>query len=306
MSHEVRIDEIENRYVIIAPHRNTSARPNDFKDVARLKKGKSSPFLPGVLPADQIIETYGGKPWKIAVAHNRFPGFTLENTEARGTQELVIETNRPDKELHELPVRHIKQIFDIYANRTQAISQIPGLDYVVVFKNNGPKAGASIQHAHSQIWGTEKAPLQLLETIKRMDRFREKTGKDYYRDLIQRETRGPRMVYKDAHIVAFTPYASIFSYEVWILTRKQRDNIRELSAEERLSLATLMKKLTTKIRRKGFDYNYFFHEIFSNPNQHFHVKVMPRPNIWAGFEVGTGMVMNPTPPEEAAIYYRGK
>jgi galactose-1-phosphate uridylyltransferase len=116
--------------------------------------------------------------------------------------------------------------------------------------------------------------------------------------------RGKRFIYKDEHVIAFTPYASFHNYEAWIMPLKQRDNITELTQAEKYSMSKVLKHLLQKIGTLHLPYNYYFHQIIHDKDQHLYLKVTPRGNVWAGVEIGSGLIINAVAPEEAASFYR--
>ena len=112
------------------------------------------------------------------------------------------------------------------------------------------------------------------------------------------------LIYKDSYVIAFCPYASMYNYEVWIMPVRHLDNITQLNEQERQSWARILKKILPKIVKLGFDYNFYFHQVVNDEDQHLYMKVTPRGSTWAGVEIGSGVVINPVPPEDSAEYYR--
>jgi len=51
-------------------------------------------------------------------------------------------------------------------------------------------------------------------------------------------------------------------------------------------------------------FNFFLHQIISDRDQHFYLKIQPRDSVWAGVELGSGLVVNSISPEIAAKFYR--
>lgn len=305
---ELRKDYVQENYVIIAPRRGK--RPNDFKKTAvetphEHPVKSCGPFCPQNVSLHNVIDKIGqGHRWKIAVIPNRFPAITLNNPHAYGKQEVVIET--PDHNLHldELPVSHIEQLFRVYARRTSAISKNRKIEYILIFKNEGRVAGASIHHAHSQIFATQFLPPHLFDKAQQIQNYKLEHGTCVYCDVLDRESRGPRRVFANDHVVAFCPYASMHNYEVWILPRRHLDNVTMLNHNERLEFAKALKLVLPKIRGLGLPYNYYFHQVVNDDDQHLYMKIIPRGSVWAGVEIGSGVVINAIPPEDAAKYYR--
>lgn len=306
---ELRKDYIQEKYVLIAPLR--SGRPHQAavpSDACPLIRPEDSPFSPHNINHEQPLAMVGSKRrWKVFVVHNKFPAVTLNNPKAYGEHEVVIETPNPNVHLEDLPTSHVADILSVYARRTAALTTNPRLHYVLIFKNSGGRAGASLCHAHSQIFATEFIPPHILDKSHRTQIYRAKHGTCVYCQVITRERQSRRFVWEDKNVVAFCPYASMHNYEVWILPKRHRDNITLLNQAERVSWAHIMKRLLFTINHKLLlPYNYYFHQLIDDPDQHLYMKLIPRGSAWAGVEIGSGLIINPIPPEEAAKFYRAQ
>lgn len=303
---EIRKDYIQEKYVIIAPRR--SSRPQDIAtavDYPRKKLEEKCIFCPASLRRVKSLYHQGSlRNWALKVIANKFPAVSLDNPRAYGQQEVVIESPDHTLELEQLSARHIADLLEAYSVRTKVISRNKKIEYILIFKNNGGVAGASLQHAHSQIFATSFLPPHLLDKSQRQQAYKLKHNRCVYCDVIAKESRGPRLVFRDKKVIAFTPYASMFNYEIWIMPLAHRDNITELTASERLSWAQILKKILIKIGQLDLAYNFYFHQVINDNDQHLYMKVVPRGSVWAGLEIGSGLIINPITPEEAARYYR--
>jgi len=94
------------------------------------------------------------------------------------------------------------------------------------------------------------------------------------------------------------------NYEIWLMPKRHIDNITLLTPAERLSFAKILKKILVKINQLGLPYNYYFHQVINDEDQHLYMKITPRGSIWAGVEIGSGLIINPISPEVAAKFYR--
>jgi len=303
---EIRKAYLQDKYVIITPGR--AKRPRDIKEETVIKRTAACPFCPGNIKEtalkDKIIKPDDPKKWLVASIDNIFPAVTLDNERAYGAQEVIIETRRHNDDLDDLSIDEIEQVLRMYARRTEIISKIDKIDYVLCFKNQGSKAGASIVHAHSQIFATNIIPPEVNSEIAAAQSYKIKHGNCPYCDIIKKEMRSERKVFEDKYVAAFTPYASEFHYESWVFTKRHIDNITQMKPAELKSFATAMKKILTKIGALDLSFNYFLHQIISNRDQHFYLKIQPRDSIWAGIELGSGLIINSVSPEAAAKYYR--
>lgn len=306
MRPEIRKDYIQDKYVIISPRRKM--RPRDVvmsPDQTTKQFNEDCQFCPNKLAGLKFLQKMGSsKNWRIAVLSNKFPAVTLDNPRAYGQQEVVIETPDHVRELEDLSVKHIADLLLIYAERTKAITKNKKIEYILIFKNNGGIAGASLQHAHSQIFATSFLPPHLADKSQRQQAYKIKNGTCVYCDVIKKEKKGPRFVWQDKNVIAFTPYASMFNYEIWIMPKRHIDNITELTKVERLSWAKILKHSLKKIGQLNLPYNYYFHQVIHDEDQHLYMKIVPRGSVWAGVEIGSGLIINPIAPEEAAKFYR--
>ncbi len=302
---EIRKDYFLDRYVIITPKR--AKRPRDIKEETKIEFLPSCPFCPSNIEKKLEVATYGPKnKWLVKSIKNKFPALTPDNPKAYGYQEVVIETPDHSQEMGDLKVNHITKIIEAYADRTKKLSQDKKIEYILIFKNYGGKAGASIYHAHSQIFASELLPPDVLDELTKAHQYQTQHGICPFCEIIKKEQGGPRQVYADKYVVAFCPYASAYHYEVWIFPRRHPDNITELTKKERLSFSKALKKIIGKLNKSDISYNYFLHQIIKDPDQHFYLKIQPRESIWAGVELGSGVVINSVPPEAAAKFYNKK
>lgn len=301
---EIRRDYIQEKYVIIAPIRKK--RPHVLEKPQTINGlQETCAFCPEQVNKIKDLLTIGPRDnWRIKVIKNIFPAVSLDNPKAYGTQEVVIETPEHFKELDTISEKHIAEILNVYAVRTKEISTNKKIEYILIFKNNGGRAGASLAHSHSQIFATSFLPPHLMDKCQRVQAYKLQNGTCVYCDVIKKEAKSPRLVYKDKNIIAFTPYASLHNYEIWIMPIRHQDNITCTTKEERESWAKVLKKVLKKISALGLPYNFYFHQVRNDEDQHLYMKVTPRGSVWAGVEIGSGLVINPISPEDAAKYYR--
>jgi UDPglucose--hexose-1-phosphate uridylyltransferase len=302
---EIRRHYYLNRYVVIAPKRHL--RPDSFgKDQDSHKtETVSSPALE-LEPATYQIASADGN-WQVKVVANGFPALSLDNPNAYGRQEIIIETPQHNLEFSELTVEQITRIFDVYVNRLDALSKIPGIQYVSVFKNDGPKAGASIAHAHSQVVAWPLIPPDLEAEADIVDQYRTIHDTCPHCDIITWElSQSDRIITQDEFMVAISPYATRVPFGAWILPRRHCSNLSELNPSERQSLAAILKNLTSCLDESKISFNFFLQNSLPGREQHFVLRLEPRLSIWAGGEFSTGIVINMVPPEFASLWYQKK
>jgi len=301
---EIRKSFIFNKYVIITPGR--VLRPRDLKEQTDNQPNPNCPFCAQNVAKKNVVGRIKLKNDSVTCLKNIFPAVSLDNPKAYGTQEVIIESENHQKSLADLSLQQIESILEMYAKRTRAIAKNKKIDYILCFKNQGSKAGASLLHPHSQIFATEIVPEDLREETVLAQRHKIKTGHCAYCDIIKMEMESNRKIYSDKHVVAFAPYASQFHYEAWVVTKRHTDSIISLNQNEKKSIAKVLKHLALKMQKLNLSFNYFLHNVISDKHQHFYIKIQPRDSVWAGVELGSGLVINSVSPEAAAKYYRNK
>jgi UDPglucose--hexose-1-phosphate uridylyltransferase len=299
---EIRKDYLLDKYVIITPGR--AKRPRDIKEQTIISRLADCPFCPEKIDPKNILDQTDAPQGKILSIKNIFPAVTLDNKKAYGIQEVIIETPDHKKELHDMSEEQIEQVLRMYAKRTLTLSQIKNIEYILCFKNQGSKAGASIVHAHSQIFATNITPPEIREELRATHEYWLDHKTCPYCEIIEKEIKSERIIFEDKYIAALAPYASQYHYESWIFTKRHLDNITKLNNNEFKSFAKILKKILVKLSGLSLSFNYFLHQSISDTNQHFYLKIQPRDSIWAGVELGSGLVINSVPPEEAAKFFR--
>lgn len=315
---ELRKDPLLDRWVIIAKNRNM--RPREFRHEPENVVGdeKTCFFCPGnehmTPPEISRIEEDGR--WIIRCFPNKFPALSVEDMSeeddfyvkkaAYGRHEIIVELPYHNKDMSYLDVDHISNVWDMYCSRLKEIRKDPQIKYISIFKNWGHRAGASLQHSHSQLIAMPIVPSQIQEEVDALIEYRERKGSCAFCDIWRKEMESERGIYEDEHTVVFAPYASRFPYEMRIMPKRHIDSLAGFKREEKISLAKAFKTALTSLNQI-LDYpahNFYLH---SSPNEghlHFYIAIFPRITRWAGFELANGVIINVVSPESAAEYYR--
>ena len=315
MQNELRRDYFLDRQVIIAVGRGK--RPTDFKHASASDSDAKDAcfFCPGNESSTppEIMRVADGGVWSVRVFPNKFPAVTEEDgpsderlMPAYGRHEIVVESPDHQKTVADLSAEGIAQVIGIYSQRVDAMMKDPKTKYVLVFKNHGKVAGASLAHTHTQIISLPVVPKLLQAESDATAEYARKNASCPICDAWKSESKGPRAVWEDDNAVVFTPYASRSPLEAWIMPKRHLRELGDLSESERLSLAKGIKKITSKLKA-GLDdtpYNLYFHISPKGGDLHLHVEVLPRLSIYAGFELGSDIVINTMAPEAAADFYR--
>jgi UDPglucose--hexose-1-phosphate uridylyltransferase len=183
------------------------------------------------------------------------------------------------------------------------------IKYVQISRNHRKEAGASLSHAHSQVIALDSIPKLVWEELEGCRRNRAVHGDCVYCEIIRKEEDGPRTVFKDEDFLVIAPWASITPYELWIVPRNHEANILRITETMISNFAKTLRSTLGALSRVLGDppYNYGVHTIPSGPeieDYHWHVEILPRLAVWAGFELSTGIHVNVTPPELVAASLR--
>lgn len=293
-----------NKYVIITPSR--SKRPRDIHEESVLHKTDTCVLCPEKIEKNLILDYLGAKSrWLVMVLKNKFPAVTLNNKKAYGEQEVIIETPEHGIDMASLTVEQIELVLEMYVKRTEKLTQNKKINYLLIFKNSGSKAGASLSHSHSQIFATHFLPPLVADSLLEAKKYSNQHGQCPFCAIVNQETKAKkRIILDNKEVIAIAPYASEYHYEAWIMTKRHVDNITDLNAKELHALAVALKQILGKLHQLNFSYNFSFEQVVNDKEQHFCLKIEPRDAVWAGVEMNSGLIINSIPPEEAAKFYR--
>ncbi len=331
---ELRQDPVTKHWVVIASER--ARRPEDYpKDPEKEqcpKFSESCPFCPGneamTPPEEFAYRQRGTKPdtkgWWVRVVPNKFAalapdghlGRIRENEFFRrmdgvGKHEVVIESPVHNAAIGTMELRQVEEILLIYRDRFNALSQDPRFEFVTIFKNHGKLAGTSLIHPHSQIIATPIVPLHIRHRLEEAMRYYDDNGECVFCRMIEEEMgAGKRVILETKDFLAFEPFASSVPFETWITPAKHAATYGSISVDNTKKFAAVlsrvMKRLHTGLGNP--DYNYMIHTApFKDADEnwyHWFIQILPRLTTIAGFELGSRVFINTTPPEVAAEFLR--
>lgn len=327
---EIRRDPILGRWVIIATER--ARRPADLARAPDITKRGLCPFDPGQEDKTPPEVYVSGRPatspanspgWKVRVVPNRYPALMIEGDLEReangiydrmngiGAHEIIIETPHHDKDLGNLTDADVTEVLFAFKARIIDLRNDMRFRYILLFKNHGSTAGATLEHAHSQLIALPVVPRHVQEEIEGSRRHFEHRERCIFCDIVMQERKErSRLIMENEEFVVFAPWAPRSPFETWIVPKRHESNF-EAESKERLALGA--QALRSTLKRLGAAlgepaYNFILH---SNPLRdppspwyHWHIEVMPALTRVAGFEWGSGFYINPVPPEEAAEFLR--
>ncbi|MHB8105915.1 MAG: galactose-1-phosphate uridylyltransferase [Candidatus Cryosericum sp.] len=328
---ELRKDPIIGRWVIIATER--ALHPSNFRTDKedRLADLSKCPFEPGneastppeILSYRRADSRSNEPGWWVRVVPNKFPALKIEGPMDKhgdgmydmmngiGAHEIVIETPNHDEEMALMPETQINEVLCAWRDRIVDLARDKRFKYVMVFKNKGTRAGASVQHPHSQIIALPIVPLRVQEELTGALQYYEYKDRCVFCDLIQQELSDrKRVVEESERFINLVPFAQRFPFETSIFPKQHESDFARTTRSDFLELAGLLKHTLQRLRATLDDppFNLVLHMAPLNtevlPHYHWHIEIMPRVTRTAGFEWGTGFYINPTIPEETAQFLR--
>jgi UDPglucose--hexose-1-phosphate uridylyltransferase len=329
---ELRRDPIAGRWVIVTT--DEPFKPGDYDhDEPHNWRPGACPFCygnesstPSEIIAIRDNGTAANTPgWQVRVVPNKFPALQIEGdlerrplgmydmTSGIGAHEIVIESPYHHKDLSDLMDSEITNILQTYCQRTLDLEKDRRFKYVMIFKNYGPGAGASLEHPHTQIIALPMVPKIVKEEILGAKNYYEYRERCIFCDIIRQEVEDKqRIVMENRNFMAFCPFVSRFPFEIWIMPKKHTSYFCQTPFEQIPDLAAMLKGIITKVKKVFGNpaYNFIIHTSPINSDgqagdsYHWHLEFMPKLTRVAGFEWGTGFYLVPTPPELAAKFLR--
>jgi UDPglucose--hexose-1-phosphate uridylyltransferase len=324
---QLRKDLTSRTWVVIASERGK--RPHDFKVVPDQKKGEGNcPFCPGhegetppevlALGRGEITPDIPG--WKVRIVPNKFPALSQESVEPSfrdgplvqrpgiGVHEVLVESPDHNSTFGTHSQEQMEQILGAMISRIKQLRADSRLEYVQLFKNVGRTAGASLEHTHCQLIATPIVPPVVDEELRCAHFYYEQYHSCVWCDLLTKAHENGLVVEASPHFAVICPFASRVPYQMLILPTRHGGEFESISQNELADLAAVLRRTVRKLE-VAFNsppYNLQWHiSPLHEPGDydryfHWHLELLPRLTIAAGFELGSGIYINPTAPELAA------
>ena len=327
---ELRKDPVTGRWVIISTERRK--RPGDFRlESVEIAPDDSCPFCEGhegMTPGELLAWRGNGSPangpgWTLRVIPNQFPVLRVEGTLDRqgeglfdkmngiGAHEVVIESPRHGDTLATLDAGAVEQVLWACRERVQDLKRDRRFRYMIIFKNHGAAAGASLDHSHTQLIALPIVPREVRDEVDGAKAHFTAKERCVFCDIVRQETHdAKRLIAENADMVAIAPYAPRFPFETWMLPKRHQSHFEDAPRHEYAALARLLGDILRRMNRalRNPPYNLLIHSApLAEPAAdyyHWHVEIIPTLTKVAGFEWATGFYLNPTSPEEAAEVLR--
>jgi UDPglucose--hexose-1-phosphate uridylyltransferase len=327
---ELRKDPITGRWVIISTER--AKRPTDLvRERVQIRGNGFCPFCygnEGKTPPEILAYGRSGSApntpgWRVRVVPNKFPALGIEGDLDRqgeglfdkmngiGAHEVIIETPEHKSTLAMLSDKGVEDVLWAYRDRMLDLKNDRRFRYILIFKNHGEAAGASLEHTHSQLIALPIVPKRVREEVDNSKRYCMEKERCIFCDIIRQEVDdGARLITANEYFVALCPYAPRFPFETWLLPKQHGSSFENNQSPIYGGLARILRNILQRLDVVlDFPaYNYVIHTSpvgeETNDHYHWHIEMMPKLTKVAGFEWGTGFYINPTPPEESAAFLR--
>ena len=333
---EIRRDRLHDHYVLIAPER--MRRPDTLLVKPSSTSKDSCPFCEGheeMTPPEiyAIRSNHSNENgWSVRVIPNLYKAVQIELEdyskvdgmfESRpgvGAHEIVIDTPSHDCRPASLDSLQIGQWLSAISMRIADLRQDKRLIHISVFKNHGENAGATQPHPHTQIIALPVEPHNVLRLMEKDFQYYRRHGRGKVEDILENEVNEKlRIITQRGDFVAFCPFASSFPFEVMIAPKRALSTLDDLNRDDIVHLSELLKEVFMRldVQLGNFNYNLAFNMAPLNSNfenepyfphlkkyYRMTIRIMPRIYRLGGFELSTGMLINPVEPEEAADLLR--
>ncbi len=327
---ELRKDPITKRWVIISTDR--AKRPSDFVRESVEIRGKGfCPFCygnedktpPEVLAFGRNGAAANSPGWTVRVVPNKFPALGIEGDLDRagdglfdrmngiGAHEVIVETPDHQATLARLGEKAIEDVLFALRDRMLDLKNDKRFRYILIFKNHGDAAGASLEHTHTQLIALPIVPKRVREEVDNAKHYYEEKERCIFCDMIRQEREeGTRVIVETDEFIGLAPYAPRFPFELCILPKQHSSSFENNQSAVFSALAVALKDCLMRLESvlDNPAYNLMIHTSpigeESNAHYHWHIEVMPKLTKVAGFEWGSGFYICPTPPEESARFLR--
>ncbi len=316
---ELRWNALLGQWVATATHRNTRTflPPAEFCPLC--------PTEPDGFETEVPAATYD-----IVVFENRFPSLSTPPPEpaletfghfvvapALGTCEVVLYTPRHDATLADLDVANVRNLVDVWTDRYRELGERSDIAYVYIFENKGEEMGVTLHHPHGQIYAYPFIPPVILKELEQFASYDDEHAACLLCDLRYDEVQyEKRVIASDRYFTAFVPFAARWPYEVHIVTNRHAGALTDFDDHEKDGFAEMLLRVVRAYDRlfnRPFPYVMAMHQRPTDGRHnsyHFHVEFYPplrserRLKFLAGSELGAGMFINDTLPEETAARIR--
>lgn len=324
---ELRQDLVSGDWVVIATGR--AKRPHEFLKAKRPAFSQPKKLCPFETLHKDVVSVYAidgehsKENWWVEVVPNKYPAFgkgvcavfhtigPYQRTDGVGFHEVVI-TRDHNRSIGRMSQEEVGVILRAYQDRYFVLKNDPCVEYISVFHNHGILAGATISHPHSQIIAIPVIPPDIQRSLEGSARYFHRNKTCVHCAMVRHELKEKnRIIYENDVFVVLAPYASKAAFEMRIFPKFHAPHFEEMSSGDREGCADAFRAALAKLYKglKNPDYNFFIHTAPTDDSDkfqhyHWHIEIVPKTGVWAGFEIGTGIEISVIAPETAAAFLR--
>jgi UDPglucose--hexose-1-phosphate uridylyltransferase len=276
-------------------------------------------MLPGIIAETPSARKPG---WRTRVVPNKFPavdptvaccaqGPAFQETAAgRGSHEVLIESPRHDHDLTTMSEEEARDVLATCLTRYEALAAEPAVRSVILFRNRGRAAGASLRHPHSQLIALGMVPPLVRAREAAMLKYYQREERCLLCDIVAHERNdGSRVVAENDGFLTVVPFAANSPCEMWLLPRRHQAGLGELQNGEvdllSVALGDALRRLDAALDDPPYNYVVDTAKAESEaPHLHWRLRIVPQLTLPAGFELGSGLSINPSLPEADAAILR--
>jgi len=321
---ELRMDLVSNDWVVIATGR--ARRPESFakhkRDEQAVPPGQC-PFCQEENIKDKIArrDKEDGS-WFVISIPNKFPAFSKGDSlgerkegpnrimNGLGFHEVIVTADH-QRQMAQFSKEEMMMVVDLYQARYLDLMNKKFIKYISIFHNHGQEAGASVAHPHSQLMAIPVIDPDLRSSLDGAEAFYRSQGECVYCAMINWDIKdGQRIIYENDKFVVLSPFAPQVSFEVRVYPKEHQPYFERMTEVEKGLFAEALGQALSKIYQglKDPAYNFYIHtapcDKGSYDHYHWHLNILPKTAIWAGFELGAGVEISTIEPEKAVEFLR--
>jgi UDPglucose--hexose-1-phosphate uridylyltransferase len=324
---ELRQDIVTGDWVVIAKAR--SQKPENFKtqdEEHAIVDKKDCPFCDPEKTGqkkDTLIYYRDDGEWSLRVFPNKFPAFARQSNTIRhweegpffgmegvGYHEIIL-TRDHDRAFGQMKPEELAELIDAFRTRYLELMNKKSVNYIMIIHNHGKRAGASQPHPHCQLFAIPVVSPGVNLELKGSEEYHHSHNSCVYCSILEWELKeNKRLVFENNSFVVFAPFASRSAFELWVMPKKHEPYFERTVGKQEWELGEAlqqaMKKLFFGLNNPSI--NFYLH---TSPcdgkdydHYHWHIEILPRTSVWAGFEMATGIEVSTVIPEEAAAFLK--
>mgnify|MGYP003576083482 FL=1 len=325
---ELRKDPLIDRWVIIAterskrPHADRIAKDSDRDEPCPFCAGREGETPPEVLAYRDPSAPANSPGWRVRVVPNKYPALagvgdiSLPSDSAYvslsgvGAHEVIIESPKHCLSMAELSEGQVEEVLRAYRQRLIVLQKDERWKSILIYKNEGSAAGATLEHVHSQLLALPIVPREIDQEWRALVSHHDATNGCLYCEMLDTERAdGRRLLFETAAFIGFCPFASRFPFEICLVPKEHSPAFETMANDELRELAFMLRQLLQRLARiVDAPLNYVIHSAPLRERRreryHWHLEILPRITKIAGFELASGYYINTVAPEDAARQLR--